>query len=183
VANTDWVEVWQRKSGGDTDDPYWLSGFENTTFDPASGSAKLAEILRITPDDAVLEVGCAAGVVARHLKCKYVGCDREPGMVRRMIELGHFSAVVSEADRLIFGDKTFDKVFAFGVFHYFPDYAYTQKAISEMIRVARNAVFVGDLPRKSHDESHLLYEESMFKGWQISEGLYTPHRFNAVLFL
>jgi hypothetical protein len=41
-----------------------------------------------------------------------------------------------------------------------------------MIRVAKKSVCVSDIPTESHDSNHLLFAESFFDGWQISEGLY-----------
>ncbi|MHB2017121.1 MAG: methyltransferase domain-containing protein, partial [Candidatus Xenobia bacterium] len=83
-----------------------------------------------------------------------------------------FSALRCEAGDLIFKDKTFDVVFAFSVFQYFPDLDYARRAIAEMTRVARRTVCISDLAAKSHDSNHLLFEESFFSGWEISEAFY-----------
>lgn len=179
----DWDEVWNRKGNSASLDHVEISGFENTVLDSQAAANGLIKLLDLKPDDTVLEVGCGGGVLARHLSCKYVGCDRSEPMVKKTIILNGFSAVVCDADNLIFRDKSFDKVFAFGVFHYFPDYEYARRVLVEMERVARSLIFVADLPRSSHDSNHLLYQDDFFSGWQISPGFYTDKRFNALKLL
>lgn len=181
----DWQVIWDRKGNSDSLDHVVVSGFEHTTIDSPRAAAQLVSLLDIGSRDSVLEVGCAAGILAQHFhqSCQYVGCDLSLSMVRKTIEINKFSAVNCQASDLIFKDNTFDKVFAFGVFHYFPDHVYARQAIEEMKRVARHMVLVADVPRTSHDDNHLLYSDEFFKDWQISEGWYTDKRFNALLVL
>ena len=49
------------------------------------------------------------------------------------------------------------------------------------VRVARKAVFIGDLPARSHSAHHRLYTREQFAGWEISDGFYNLDRFNALL--
>lgn len=179
---TDWHEVWERKGRSNSTDLRTLDGFENTTIDAAEVARRIIAILGLQPGDSVLEVGCGAGMLAQHMPGNYTGVDYSPAMVARFLALqpGRH-AEVSEARALRFADGSFDKVFAFSVFHYFPDEGYVQRAIAEMRRVARHAVFIGDLPMRSHSADHRLYTREQFAGWEISDGFYTPARFNAFL--
>ena len=181
----DWDEVWNRKGASDSEDHVYVSGFENTVLDSARAAAELVKLLEIKPEDTVLEIGAGAGVLARHfhMNCHYVATDKSELMVKKTIALNGWSAVTCEANDIIFKDKTFDKVYAFGVFHYFPDHEYARKVLQEMLRIAKVAVSVCDVPRISHDDNHLLYQDSFFDGWEITEGFYTERRFNATKFL
>ncbi len=181
--NFDWNALWDRKGDSESLEHIEVSGFEHTSLDSAKAAEQLVQLLDLKQEDRVLEIGCAAGILARHFhrSCRYVGCDRSESMVRKTIAMNGFSALACEGNDLIFKDDSFDKVFAFGVFHYFPDHEYARQVLAEMKRVARKMVLVADLPRNSHDQNHLLYEDSFFEGWQISQGFYTDKRFNALL--
>ena len=89
--------------------------------------------------------------------------------------------LVSEAKDLPFKRNYFDKVFAYSVFHYFPDKRYAKKAVLEMLRVAKEAVFIGDLPIRSHDENHLLFSPVEFGGKQVPCLNTRKDRFNVVI--
>jgi ubiquinone/menaquinone biosynthesis C-methylase UbiE len=186
MMTTDWKAVWERKAKTDSDDQFDISGFEHfRELDTESAAQNICRLMDAQPGSSILEIGRAAGLIGRILNQSYayVGSDACASMVEKTIMLNKFSAVRCDADDIIFKDKTFDYVFAFSVFHYFPDFDYARRAISEMQRVARKAVCVSDVPLASHDPSHLLYKEDFFKGWQISEGLYSREhkRFTATL--
>ena len=171
----DWNEVWDRHGQMDSQDHMEVSGFQSfRDVDTANCAARLIELCKIKPEDTVLEIGCGAGLVGRHLDnyCHYIGSDRSFAMVKKTIQLNQFSALAIAADDIVFKDKSLDHVFAFSVFHYFPSYDYAKTAIAEMIRVAKKSVCVSDIPTESHDGNHLLFDENFFEGWQISGGLY-----------
>ena len=183
----DWDEVWERKGKSESNDRQELSGFERILgMDSRSASDKLCSLIGLQTGDSVLEVGCAAGLIAQHLKdrCEYVGIDRSASMVKKMIEVNHLSALRCDADNLIFKDKTFDHVFAFSVFQYFPDKEYAQRVLDQMKAVARKTVCVSDIPVASHEAAHMLYTKDFFAGWEISEAFYeNERRFTALLTL
>jgi ubiquinone/menaquinone biosynthesis C-methylase UbiE len=166
---TDWKSVWDRKASTYSGDQFDLSGFENAReLDTEVAAGNLCHLMGAKPGDSILEIGCAGGL-----------------LVKKTIELNSFSAVCCGADNIIFKDESFDYVFAFSVFHYFPDFEYARRAISEMKRVARKAICVSDVPVTSHDSSHLIYTVEFFAGWQISGGLYPREheRFTATIML
>ena len=118
------------------------------------------------------------------MDCDYTGIDYSPTLVRRHIELLHNPVLVGEAANLPFKDKTFDKVICYGVFLYFDNKKYAQRATEELLRVAKKGVLIGELPIRSHRTEHLLFTPEEFEGWDISDGFYDPYRkdrFNAVL--
>jgi ubiquinone/menaquinone biosynthesis C-methylase UbiE len=186
MTTTDWKSVWERKAKTESEDQFDISGFELfRELDPEAAAKNVCQLMGAQPGESILEVGCAAGLLGRFLDLQfdYVGSDACVDMVKKTIKLNNFSAVHCDADDLCFKDKSFDYVFAFSVFHYFPDLEYAARAISEMKRVARRAICISDLPPVSHDPSHQLYTVAFFDGWQITDGFYSRElkRFTATL--
>jgi len=177
---TRWSAVWERKGELDTRDLVELDGFEHTRIDAEGAALEIAALLAIEPKDRILEVGCGAGMIAQYLTCDYLGVDYAGSLTRKMRQILGRQVVRSEARHLPFRDGAFDKALLFSVCHYFPDHAYAHDAIAELRRVARKAIFVGDLPLRSHSPDHLLFEPHFFAGWEISPGFYRPERFNAL---
>lgn len=175
-----WKEVWDRKGNEDIDDPRILNGYRRTTINLQEVAKDIVNKLHISESDKILEVGCGAGGLAQYLKGDYVGIDYSQGLVKKHIELFNNSVLCGEANNLPFKDRSFDKVICYSVFHYFPTQEYAQQVISEMKRVAKKAIYIGDLPIKSHRDEHQLYKKENFKDWIISPGNYNEDRFNAL---
>ena len=100
----------------------------------------------LTPGDAVLDIGCGAGVdslVAAHLVGaggRVVGLDVTPAMAERArallsrLGLGNVTFQVGEAEALPFPDASFDAVISNGVFNLTFD---KEKALEETHRVMK----------------------------------------------
>lgn len=177
-----WKEVWERKGRSNTSSLEELDGYENTTANVKEIAKQIVKELNIKETDKILEVACGAGGLAQYIKCgEYIGVDYSTTLVKKHIELLNNSVLHGEANDLIFKDKTFDKVFCFGAFHYFPNQEYAKQAILELKRVAKEAIFIGDLPITSHRNEHLLYNKKDFIDWKIIDGYYNPCRFNVLL--
>lgn len=92
--------------------------------------------------ERVLEIGCGTGygakLIRRFFNARHItGIDLDP----KMIEMAEKSSrdlpstfQVEGAEKLSFGDNTFDAVFDFGVIHHIPDW---RKCISELYRVLK----------------------------------------------
>jgi len=175
-----WKEIWERKGNSNTDNLKELDGYENTNINPQEVAKSITEILDIKENDKVLEVGCGAGMITQYIKCNYTGIDYSYNLVKKHKTILNNKVFVSEAQLLPFKDNSFDKCFAYSVFHYFPNYKYANKVINEMKRVCKGDIFIGDLPRLSPRKEHLLFGVDDFKG-EISEGFYNKERFNILL--
>ena len=100
----------------------------------------------LAPGDAVLDIGCGAGVdslVAGHLVGaggRVAGLDVTPAMIERArahqarLGLNHVTFQVGEAEALTFPDATFDAVISNGVFNLTLD---KEKALNEAHRVLK----------------------------------------------
>jgi len=174
----DWHKVWLRKGTEETEDLVRLNGYEKTNIDPGLVADQIKKIFSLNAESRVLEIGCGAGMIAQFLDCNYVGVDYSETLVEKIKNILKVEAFVSHVNELPFEDNSFDYVFAYSVFHYFPNRNYANETIKEMTRVARKSIFIGDLPEYSHDRNHLLFSLKEFPDWIASNGFYNDKRFN-----
>ena len=177
-----WTQIGAMK--GTRDDIRVYDGWEKSTADMRETAQRIINLLEIKPTDKVLEVGCGAGGLAQYMNCEYIGIDFSSTLVKRCMEFYQKTAVYSEANEIPFKDKYFDKCFSWGVFLYFPEWNYTEEVIREMKRVTKQGIFIGELPKTSHDPKHQLYHEKQFAdvGFLTERGWSEPYcdiRFNA----
>lgn len=183
TANETWKQIWVRKGKAEGNDLLAFDGYEATQVDMEEVARQITKRLDIQKNDKVLEVGCGAGALAQYLDCDYTGMDYSHTLVKKHIEILHNSVLTGEAADLPFKDHTFDKVICYGVYLYFDNKEYAKKATSELLRVAKKSVLIGELPIRSHRKEHLLFTKDEFEGWEISDGFYDPYRndrFNAI---
>jgi ubiquinone/menaquinone biosynthesis C-methylase UbiE len=96
-----------------------------------------------------------------------------PGMLsaaRR--RLGERRFVLAEAARLPFRPQSFDKVFSYSVFHYFPDHDYVKRATASMLEVCGKGgtVLIGDVQDEAKKPEYLSYLQEYTKNlpaWQL----------------
>lgn len=195
-----WEQIWLRKGKSESTDLRELNGYEKTSVDHAELGRIIAAALDMKANDKVLEVGCGAGALAKGLQdaapgIRYVGTDRSATLVDKHIRLLGNSVLPFSADELVFADGFFDMCVCYGVFFYFDSLEYARKVVNVLLRQARTAVYIGDLPVRSHSEDHLLFDEAgrdfiladVDTGvWsrEVTRGLYEPYcdeRFNIIL--
>lgn len=178
-----WDNIWLKKGEIASNDLRVLNGYEKTGADFSDISFFIFKTLKLQKNNSVLEVGCGAGLLGQYFRewCSYCGADKSKTLVRKHKNILNNSVLVSEACSLPFKNDSFDAVFSFGVFHYFPSILYAKETVMEMQRISKNLIFIGDLPFDSHDSTHLLFKPTMFNGGIITNGLYEPNaskRFN-----
>jgi len=138
----EWRKLYEATAGDDD----WLV-VHRWDYDDTMARATADDIrakLELTPQDHVLEVGCASGK-----KLSMVLWDRQPGagfdlceaLVKRKGDFAHdpdrLQLGVAEAARLPVQDATFDKVFCYSVSQCFPSEAYAADVVREMLRVCK----------------------------------------------
>jgi ubiquinone/menaquinone biosynthesis C-methylase UbiE len=105
----------------------------------------IIEHLRI---ESILDIGCGTGrglLRIRKMMPHIRAVGVEPSAELRQI--GHSNGLLEtelvdgDAMDLAFGDASFDLVCEFGALHHIPE---PSKAVSEMLRVARKAIFISD---------------------------------------
>ena len=69
--------------------------------------------------------------------CHYIGIDSSTNMIQKHLNIFSNPVSAMEASDLHYPSNSFNKVFAFSVFHYFPDRAYFDQALAEAIRIAQ----------------------------------------------
>lgn len=118
------------------------------------------------------------GGLAQYLNCDYYGIDYALSSTKKCMEFFQKPAIHAEAADIPFKDDYFDKSFAYGCFMYFENKQYVERAICEMRRVTRELIFIGELPKESHEEKHLLFTEEEMKkyGFEIIDGWAEPYQ-------
>ena len=182
-----WQEIWEKLGRQETDDLAQLNGYGHCNANHKEMTTTIIEALQIGPEERVLEVGCGAGALARYIAphCRYAGIDLSTSLVARHREILGNEVKIASANDIPYHNGIFDKVFSFGVFHYFHDKNYVKEVLREMQRVGKGgSTYIGDLPWTSTRKSHLLFESAWFQECKITSGLYEPnarYRFNALI--
>ncbi len=97
----------------------------------------IKDLLKIKPNDKVLDLGCGTGISARVLHCQLVGIDKSKGMISIAEEsFPEHKWVVGEAENLPFKNEEFDKLICVTAIHNFTD---IQKAAEEIRRVVKKS--------------------------------------------
>lgn len=181
-----WKEIWTQKGAmvGAKNDALEMGGWTHTETSAEEIVIRLSRFMRIQTVDRVLEIGCGAGGMAQYLDCEYVGLDYSATSVEKCMEFFHKTAICADANDIPFKDNYFDKCFAYGCFMYFPDKTYVEQVVSEMKRVTRGMIFIGELPTESHESKHQLFSRNQFEqlGLNVIDGWaepYTKVRFSA----
>lgn len=111
---------------------------------------------QIGEDDNVLEVGCAAGFLARLIAPKtgkYVGVDIADGAVEAARSMGIQNALftTTNPETLPFDDNIFDAAVSYDVVTNFPDFSEVELLIRNMMRVVRpgGKVLIGSIPNQA----------------------------------
>lgn len=108
--------------------------------------------LDIHSNMSLLEVGCAAGFLAKGLSeacSRYVGVDCALNAIKISKSLKLSNAIFKKADatNLPFESNSFERAISYDVFTNFQDFTFAEKVISEMLRVVKNGgkVMIGSL--------------------------------------
>ena len=174
-----WKNIWDSKGMSESKDLLFLDGYEHleTPIDSKLICSKLVQFLGIERGESLLEVGCGAGFLSKELNFKYdyIGVDYSSPLVKKHLELfPNHKIKCSEAVNLPFPDDSLDYAFCFGVYQYLPDFNYALKMISEMERVSKKSIILGDLKETATRDQHLpCPKEQMIRlGFQIIDSFY-----------
>lgn len=138
----------------------WVSGRDARLWGEPQRHAELVNsIIELTgsgPASKILEVGCAAGYIAKGLAPRvrrYTGVDLAAAALRAARRMGLANACFKQADggNLPFAANSFDAAFCYDVFTNLPSFADGLPIIRDMIRVVRpgGQVLIGSVPDKA----------------------------------
>jgi SAM-dependent methyltransferase len=111
---------------------------------------QIHRLVVFTPHDRVLEVGAGPGLLLERIAAQVLeacGTDISGEMLKLVPPRKNISVHRMDSDNLQFPDSTFDKVICNAVFQCFPDSAYAERCLKEMIRVCNpgGTIYVGDI--------------------------------------
>jgi ubiquinone/menaquinone biosynthesis C-methylase UbiE len=109
--------------------------------------------------ESILDVGCGNGLLLSKLKghfLNFYGIDYAQAMIdqaKALMPGGKFT--ISQADNIGFEDNMFARVLCVSIFHYFPNYKYSESVILELIRVCKTGgvILIGDLLDKNFEQT------------------------------
>jgi SAM-dependent methyltransferase len=110
--------------------------------------ASIVEQLGATGESRVLELGCAAGFLAKGVA---------PLLdVARRLQLANAEFRVADGARLPFADATFDAAFCYDVVTNFPDFRYIVPLMDELLRIVKpgGTALIGSVPDESTREAY-----------------------------
>lgn len=172
-----WKNIWEQKGTGNRD-ILDASGYEHLPYQFSSKQIvnRIDEICRYCFFDTILEIGCGAGFLSKSFSKNknYVGVDYSESLVCRNKKSIGKIIFQCEANKIFFPSKSFDHVFCFGVFQYFPNLYYANQVICEMERLAIKSIFIGDLKTVKTHEKHMNYPKVIWneKEWTITPCIY-----------
>lgn len=148
---------------GNPDGAVGLAIAERLNETNKESNAKAVALLSIEAGNHVLEIGFGNGrtvpdVIAQASEVRYAGIDISPTMVEAargfnavLVAAGQASFHLGSAERMLFADAAFDRVFSTGVIHFWTDPA---ACLAEVRRVLRpgGLMLMGCLaPREAPD--------------------------------
>ena len=187
-----WKKIWDSKGLSNSNNLLFLDGYEHLDidFDSKSICEGISNCLKCNLGDSILEVGCGAGFLAREFSTEYnyIGIDYSQSLIDKHRELfPQHNILCAEASNIPFSDNKFDYCFCFGVYQYLPNLDYADSMISEMKRVSRKGILLGDLKEDATREQHLPCPKQRMSdlGFSFSkpfyDGVYDCYRYNAHL--
>lgn len=127
----------------------------------------LREQLDLQPTHTLLELGCAAGFLARGLAPlvgRFIGVDLSVAacVVARKLELPRASFIVADGGALALPDASVDRVICHDVFTNLPDWSTANALVREMMRVVKpgGLVMVGSVP---DDATKDAYQQRVYE--------------------
>ena len=144
-----WQDIWQTKYQSN-DIAHVQAGFDKLSPDEWEKLVKtFIDILEISSDANILDVGCGAGAFIEHIdKYKRLsGIDYSANAISKLKSKLKGDFQVGEANQLPFSDNRFDVIISFSCFFYFKSLEYAEQCINEMLRtlLPKGKIFIGDI--------------------------------------
>lgn len=129
----------------------------------------LKATLNLSAEQNIFEVGCGAGAqlyLFAHDGFEVGGLDYSSTLINiaKKILPDKTELICAEADELS-TDKKFDAVFSNGVFIYFDDFTYAERALEKMFKKSRRAVAVLDIYDKELEEIHMNHRRQTIENY------------------
>ncbi len=120
----------------------------------------ISKYLNVKKTDRLLDIGCGTGISTNYFKCSAVGIDNSEEMIKN----GKGNLIHGKAEKLPFGDNSFDIILCITAVHHFK----LNKFIEEVKKIIKQngkiaITILKKSPKLEYIRSKLIYEFSLLK--------------------
>ena len=156
IRGYSWEPIWDKIAGDPLKNDYEICGYSSLE-DAKTMARHIANTMKITPSDRVLDYGCGSGLILKNLNVadNSIGVDSSREIIKRAIKNNpnHIFLISNRPNIMC---NNIDVVVCFGVLHYIPSMEMAKAAVLDMVRLAKRILImeIPDIDKKADREAN-----------------------------